>query len=216
MRRVIFYVLLLIPFIALCQTGSSKQLSDVSSRFDAICKNEEIMIPRAALKSRSDKSTIVGKNTKFILVFNTAKAAEVSPGYYYWYNKKWNNLKNLTEENGVPRKNGQTGDLFLDFSTMEVYFYNGTIWLAMTTHTKTLTESVFENNSGILSYKNGAGEPIEINLSQVVPNFEKPRTISLNATKETLNYIDNDGRLTVLKLDILLAKSKNTNVTAAF
>lgn len=216
MRRVIFYVLLLIPFIALCQTGSSKQLSDVSSRFDVICKNEEIMIPRAALKSRSDKSTIVGTNTKFILVLNTAKAAEVSPGYYYWYDKKWNNLKNLTEENGVPRKNGQTGDLFLDFSTREVYFYNGTIWLAMATHTKTLTESVFENNSGILSYKNRAGEPIEINLSQLVPNFEKPRTISLNATRETLNYIDNDGRLTVLKLDLLLAKSKNTNVTAAF
>lgn len=216
MRRVIFYVLLLIPVIALCQTGSGKQLSDVSSRFDVICKNEEIIIPKAALKSRSDKSTIVNKNTKFILVFNTAKGAEVSPGYYYWYNNKWNNLKNLTEENGVPRKNGQTGDLLLDFSTREVYFYNGTIWLAMATHTQTLTESVFENNSGILSYKNGAGEPIEINLSQVVPNFEKPRTISLNATKETLNYIDNDGRLTVLKLDILLAKSKNTNVTAAF
>lgn len=216
MRRVIFYVLLLVPFIALCQTGSHKQLSEISLRFDLICKNEEIMIPRAALKSRSDKSTIVDKNTKFILVFNTAKGPQISTGYYYWYNNKWNDLKNLTEESGIPRTNGQAGDLFLDFSTRDVYFYNGTIWLAMTTHNKTLTESVFEKNTGILSYKDGAGEPVEINLSQIVPNFEKPKTISLNAKKETLNYIDNDGRLTVLKLDVLLAKSKNTNVTAAF
>lgn len=216
MKRIIFYFLLLIPFIALCQTGSSKQLSDVSSRFDAICKNEEIMIPRAALKSRSDKSTIVDQNTKFILVLNTVKGAGISPGYYYWYNNKWNDLENLTEENGVPRANGQTGDLFMDFSTREVYFYNGTIWLTMTTHNKTLTESVFENSSSTLTYKDKTGEKIEINLSQLVPNFEKPITISLNATKEILNYIDNDGRLTVLKLDILLAKSKNTNVTAAF
>lgn len=161
MKRVIFYFILLIPFIAMCQTASNKQLSNVSSRFHVICKNEEIIIPRAALKSRSDKSTIVDKNSKFILVFNTAKGAEVSPGYYYWYNNKWNSLKNLTEESGIPRSNGQTGDLFLDFSTREVYFFNGTIWLGMTTHTKTLTESVFESNSGILSYKNGAGDPLK-------------------------------------------------------
>lgn len=216
MRKIIFYVMLLVPVAALCQTGIPKGLSDTSSRLDLICKNEEIMIPRVALKNRFDRSTVVDRNTKFILVFNTIKGAQISPGYYYWYNKKWNNLKNLTEENGVPKANGQAGDLYVDFSTRDVYFYNGTIWLSITAHNEALTEAVFESNSGVLSYKNKAGETIDINLSQIVPNFDRPKTISLNAKKETLNYIDTDGRQTVLKLDILLEKSKNTKLTSAY
>ncbi|MFW0735951.1 hypothetical protein [Flavobacterium sp. T12S277] len=216
MRKIILYVILLVPIVALCQTGTQKQMSDVSSRFDLICKNKEIMIPRAILKSRFDKSTVVDKDTRFILVFNTVSSVNLLSGYYYWYNNKWNNLKNMTEENGIPRDNGMAGDIFIDFSTKDVYFCNGTMWLSMTTHNETFIGAVFENKSGILSYKNSAGEDIVIHLSEIVPYFNYPKTISLNADKETVNYIDENGRQTVLKLDILLEKSKSTHLTSAF
>ncbi|WP_369615882.1 hypothetical protein [Flavobacterium sp. CFS9] len=223
MRKIILSIMWLVPAVVMCQTGTQKhqtnthkELSNVSSRLDLICKSKEIMIPRTTLKSRFDKSTVVDRDTKFILVFNTAKNTQVLPGYYYWYENKWNNLKNLTEEDGLPKNNGKAGDLFFDYSTKDVYFFNGSMWLSMTTSDDTFYEAIFENKSGVLKYKNSVGEKIVINLPELVPNFNYPKTISLNAGKETLNYIDNNGRFTVLKLDILLAKSRNTNVTSTF
>ncbi|WP_264529971.1 hypothetical protein [Flavobacterium sp. N502540] len=223
MRKIILSIMWLVPVVVMCQTGGQKhqtkthkELSNVSSRLDLICKSKEIMIPRTTLKSRFDKSTMVDRNTKFILVFNTAKNQEILPGYYYWYENKWNNLKNLTEDDGLPKDNGKAGDLFFDYSTKDVYFYNGSMWLSMTTSDDTFYEAVFENKSGVLKYKNSVGEKVVINLPQLVPNFNYPKTISVNAGKETLNFTDNSGRLTILKLDILLAKSKNTNVTSTF
>ncbi|WP_157495923.1 hypothetical protein [Flavobacterium sp. WG21] len=223
MRKIIWSVIWLVPAVVMCQTGAPKHRTDthkemsvIASHLDLICKSKEIMIPRTTLKSRFDKSTVVGRDTKFILVFNTAKNTQILPGYYYWYENKWNNLKNLTEENGLPKDNGKAGDLFFDYSTKDVYFYNGSMWLSMTTSDETFYEAVFENKSGVLKYKNSVGEKVVINLPQLVPNFNYPKTVSLNAGKETLNFIDSSGRLTVLKLDILLAKSQNTNLTSTF
>ena len=214
MKKTIFCVMLLIPVLVIGQATIQKQLSDVSSRLDVICKNEQIMIPRAALKSRIDKSTIVGRDTKFILVYNSTKNAHIVPGYYFWYNSKWNNLKNLAEENGVPKSNGMPGDLFLDFSTRDVYFYNGSIWVTMNAQDEILTDVAFENQKGILQYKNTEGEQIRINLSEILPNFEKPKTVSLNEAKETLSYIDKNGEQTVLNLKMLQDKSKK--ITASY
>ncbi|CAI2767930.1 hypothetical protein [Flavobacterium collinsii] len=216
MRKIILYAILLTPLFVLCQTDVQKQLSDVSSRLDVICKNEEIMIPRVTLKSRFDKSTVVDADTKFILVFNTANCANILSGYYYWYDSKWNNLRNLIEQKGVPKDNGKTGDIFIDFSTRDVYFFNGTLWLSMSTHNEAFKEVVFEDKSGVLRYKDNTGEDIVINLSEIIPNFNKPKTISLNAAKKTLNYIDENGGLTIIKLDVLLTKSKKVNLTSAF
>ncbi len=220
---IILSIIWLVPAVVMCQTGTPKhqidthkEMSIIASRLDLICKSKEIMIPRTTLKSRFDKSTVVDGDTKFILVFNTAKNTQILPGYYYWYENKWNNLKNLIEEDGLPEDNGKAGDLFFDYSTKDVYFFNGSMWLSMTTSDYTFYEAVFENKSGILKYKNSLGEKVVIDLPQLVPNFNYPKTISLNAGKETLNFIDNTGRLTVVKLDILLEKSRNTNVTSIF
>ncbi|MDI6833570.1 MAG: hypothetical protein QMD02_06995 [Bacteroidales bacterium] len=53
--------------------------------------NKGLLIPRVALTSTSSASPITSPATS-LLVYNTATAGDVTPGYYYWNGSKWMRL----------------------------------------------------------------------------------------------------------------------------
>jgi BclA C-terminal domain len=70
-----------------------------SAMLDVASTNKGVLIPRVALTSTADISTIVSPTTS-LLVYNTATVGtppnNVSPGYYYWAETKWSLLGSIT------------------------------------------------------------------------------------------------------------------------
>ncbi len=60
-----------------------------SALFNASSTSKGILIPQVALTRTTLASPITSPATS-LLVFNTASANDVTPGYYYWYNNAWN------------------------------------------------------------------------------------------------------------------------------
>jgi microcystin-dependent protein len=87
--------------IAINSTGASP---DSSSVLDISSANKGLLIPRIALTSNLDVTTISSPATS-LLVYNTATAGttpnEVLPGYYYWNGSKWVNFVSASNGGGI-------------------------------------------------------------------------------------------------------------------
>ena len=91
-----------LPFLVLicggafAQVGIGTSTPNPSSQLEVVATDRGVLLPRVALKSSIDTTTIVGGNVNSLLVFNTNTIADVSPGYYFWYNNRWYPLGNIT------------------------------------------------------------------------------------------------------------------------
>ena len=64
---------------------------DASAGVEMRFTNKGLLIPRVALTSTSSASPITSPATS-LLIYNTATAGDVTPGYYYWNGSKWMRL----------------------------------------------------------------------------------------------------------------------------
>ncbi|SEO62241.1 hypothetical protein, partial [Flavobacterium sp. fv08] len=71
--------------------------------------NRGILIPRVSLTSTLIYAPIVGNKTESLLVFNTKTTGDVTPGYYFWLNNKWNRLAVSGEAGSGTGKDGKVG-----------------------------------------------------------------------------------------------------------
>ena len=65
---------------------------------DIVSANKGVIIPRIALTGSKDVSTITNGNVESLLVYNIATVLDITPGYYYWSNNKWNKIA-VTDDN---------------------------------------------------------------------------------------------------------------------
>ncbi|MFM9403783.1 hypothetical protein ACKLNQ_17930 [Myroides odoratimimus] len=72
-------------------------IPDGSAVLDIGATDKGVLIPRVALTGETDAATIKGAAPS-LLVFNTATAGELKPGYYFWLDGKWNALVSKTTE----------------------------------------------------------------------------------------------------------------------
>lgn len=70
-----------------------------SSLLDLTSSNRGLLIPRIALKSSTDIITIPSPATS-LLVYNTAIATDITPGFYYW-DQKWVALRSGVTTSGA-------------------------------------------------------------------------------------------------------------------
>lgn len=88
-------------YSAYSQVGVGTDKPDSSAQLEVFVKdkNKGILIPNIPLQSPIDIVTI--KNAKeSLLVFNTTNNALITPGYYYWYDNRWNRL-GVSSESGT-------------------------------------------------------------------------------------------------------------------
>ncbi|MEN0009625.1 MAG: hypothetical protein AAGC48_12825, partial [Flavobacterium nitrogenifigens] len=72
---------------------------------DVSAQNKGVLIPNVPLTSLTDNVTI--KNAKeSLLVFNTTNSSLITPGYYYWYDNRWNRIS--TAGDGTTGKDGKS------------------------------------------------------------------------------------------------------------
>ncbi|GIV28032.1 MAG: hypothetical protein KatS3mg027_1846 [Bacteroidia bacterium] len=67
-----------------------------SAQLDVTASNKGVIFPRISLTGATDNITVPGV-VNGILVYNTATVGSgqnaITPGYYYWYNNRWNKLQ---------------------------------------------------------------------------------------------------------------------------
>ena len=71
------------------QVGIGTTTPDASAELDITSTTRGLLMPRVALTSTADTATITGAEATSLLVYNTATAGDVTPGFYYWNGTQW-------------------------------------------------------------------------------------------------------------------------------
>ena len=79
------------------QVGIGTPTPNISSQLEIVASDKGILIPRVALTSTTDATTISNGNINSLLVFNTATVADIKVGYHYWYQTRWIRIASSTD-----------------------------------------------------------------------------------------------------------------------
>lgn len=63
-----------------------------SAKLEITATNQGVLIPRVALTSTTDATTITNGNVTSLLVYNTATISDITPGFYYWTGTLWQRM----------------------------------------------------------------------------------------------------------------------------
>ena len=85
----ILLLFLLVSGSLFAQVGIGTENPNPSSQLDIQSSDRGILIPRIALTSITDQTSITAGNVESLLVYNSTTNNTLSPGYYYWFNGKW-------------------------------------------------------------------------------------------------------------------------------
>ena len=164
-KHLLFIVLFFGGFAANSQVGIGTPMPNSSSQLEIVASNRGVLIPRVSLVNSTDASTIVNGNVNSLLVFNTALIADIKPGYYYWYNNKWNRIVIDSETSTAP------GTVIYN-STTTTFSYvdpSGNLqpidFSAIVKANETITTQTQNLGTGAITYTNEAGTA---STSQVV------------------------------------------------
>ena len=228
MKKLLLLLTLIVGHELYAQVGIGTETPNPSSQLEVISENRGVLIPRIALTSDTDQTTISTGNVESLLVYNTSTNATLTPGYYYWYQGSW---QRLTAESDLPDnivywdvvnnqfiyvdENGviQIIDLS-DLETLTVLTDNGDGTFTYTDEAgndvtfDANTTSMTDNGDGTYTFTNANGDEITIDVpADVVNNFNEivnsgPVTINgttYNTVEEYLQqFVAGNETLTVL------------------
>ncbi|WP_264550748.1 beta strand repeat-containing protein [Flavobacterium sp. N2038] len=84
-------------FAGYSQVGIGTTMPNSSAQLEVVATDKGVLIPRVQLTGSTDVRTIKNGNVSSLLVFNTATASDITPGYYYWYDNRWNRVVTSNE-----------------------------------------------------------------------------------------------------------------------
>lgn len=93
----IYLCLLLFGGRTYAQMGIGTEFPDPAAVLDVSADHRGVLIPRVALQSKTDQTTITAENVESLLLYNTTDNAHLSPGFYYWNGHIWKKLLTKTE-----------------------------------------------------------------------------------------------------------------------
>lgn len=104
MKRIILTAALLgVSYFANAQVGIGTPTPAAASQLDVVAEDKGVLIPRVELRSIDEFSPIQGTKVNSLLVYNTITAGSadkvVIPGFYYWFNDRWERIVNQTQLN---------------------------------------------------------------------------------------------------------------------
>ena len=110
-----FFLLLLLPLLLPTSSfaqnvgiGTTSFTPDASAMLDVNSANKGMLIPRVALTGTTDVATI-GSPAASLLIYNTATAGGVTPGFYYWGGSQWLRLATGIGSTGATGATGEQG-----------------------------------------------------------------------------------------------------------
>jgi hypothetical protein len=92
MKKLLFYVVIAFAILSssgmMAQQGFGTNTPDKSAAVDIVSTKRGLLIPRVALTETTNNSPVNSPATS-LMVYNTASANDVTPGFYYWDGAKW-------------------------------------------------------------------------------------------------------------------------------
>ena len=212
------------------QVGIGTDKPNDSAELSIESNTRGLLIPRIALGSTKDVTTILAGNLESLLLYNTTTNKELTPGFYYWNVNHWNRIatsmdipdlvkqelsKNLDKqqlENWLSELILKTqGNVLIDKDQLyywddqqnrQVIDFNEII-----TSRQSLTVLSFDPLSGILVYKDENGQEVSINLKNVVQNYQGVSKIDVDYNTGIITFLDQNQQPTVIDLSKLAFSS---------
>ncbi|AWK06525.1 hypothetical protein HYN56_20770 [Flavobacterium crocinum] len=152
-------------FTIYSQVGIGTPVPNASSQLEITATNRGVLIPRISLNSSTDTSTITSGNVNSLLVFNTATVSDIKPGYYYWFDNKWNRIV-VSGETTVPAGSVIYNSVNQTFSYIDNSGNSQIIeFSTIVKANETITTQIQNTSTGAITYTNEAGNST---ISQVV------------------------------------------------
>lgn len=92
MKKTLLFLALIVSNFLWAQVGVGTDLPSPSAQLDIKSSNRGVLIPQIALTSPTDQTTISAGNVESLLVYNTSTTSTLTPGYYYWFQGRWQKL----------------------------------------------------------------------------------------------------------------------------
>ena len=152
---------------AYSQVGIGTLTPNNASQLDVVAKDKGVLIPRVALKSTTDVTTVANANNSSyensLLVFNTNTQNNITPGYYYWYVDKWMRIVNEQDVISLDKNTTNTSFTVLNGDLILTDSDGNTVQIPLTQIN--LPTSLVDNGNGTITYTNEAGVAVTINLA---------------------------------------------------
>ena len=206
-------------YAAYSQVGIGTSMPNGSSQLEVVADDKGILIPRIRLTSTTDNLTIQHGNVNSLLVFNTSTIADVKPGYYYWYDNKWNRIIVSGEVNPA------VGTVFFNpvtnqFTYIDTAGNTQVVNMEQIVKANQTVTTLVNNNNGTYTYTNEAGVTALINVpADVAANFQTiinnpgvqqilnsyvmhiEGNVAYNATTNTFTYTDAAGNTQTVNME---------------
>lgn len=221
-------------FASHAQIGIGTLDPNASSMLDVSSSNSGILIPRIALTSDTDTTTITSGNVNSLLVYNISTTDDLKPGYYYWYETKWQRLVTGSEmqaaldnfeipeetithltilESGVYQYENEEGDLAYINVPLDVI--NNFVNITQNPDVFNHLVTIIQNHSGNVYYDGTTFMYMDenhvmqnINFEQLVQQNQTLTSLTYNSVTNELSYTDEAG----VTHNIALQNTKNAGM----
>ena len=186
MKKILLSITLLLSITIYSQVGVGTSSPNLSSIMDINASNKGLLIPRVALTSATDQTTILSPAVG-LLVYNTGASTLTYKGFVFWNGTEWRSINNATTINpsisglicsgasafpptftsGIP----YSGTLTVPYSNGNGGSYQGSSSFTQNGLTFTLNPGTLNNGNGTITYSVSG-----------TPNFSSPGTASVPLT----------------------------------
>lgn len=167
---VLIFSLIMIGLVGHAQTGIGTPTPDPSAQLDVNATDKGVLIPRVELTETTDNTPVGNDVANSLLVFNEAKQNDVTPGFYYWFDNKWQRL--------IPEGT----------ATMSKFFYMPAVLFDTSTIGENQTKNLHEEYMNQFTGTNLIGSEQAPNA---IPNIPNPEDLYYYITDYDENVIDN-------------------------
>ncbi len=210
--------------VGINNTGASPNASALLDVDAAPTNDKGILIPRVPLTQTSSNAPIGGGVATSLMVYNTATANDVTPGYYYWDGTKWVRILGSNNAWLLLGNAGTTaGTNFLGTTDAQslVFKTNNTEWMRLLTTgnlgvgTATPVEKIHAvgPNAGIMAEDNTF--PGNVALLQASSTFAGPSIVAHTNTSNQATFNTIANRIEFGNSGIIFRNSPATTVGTA-
>ncbi|MHC5202446.1 hypothetical protein [Myroides sp. LJL119] len=211
------------------QVAIGTDVINESAELSIESKDKGLLIPRIALESIKDLTTIKAGNLESLLIYNITTNTQLSPGFYYWNVNQWTRLTSSSDLPDIIKQELEKsfdkdqvkkwleqfvltapGNVIYDKEDLYFIDSNNDEKLVDLSdkfkESQSLTVLSFDPITGILLYKDEKGVFTSVNLKNVVESFQGVASLQVDYTLGQIKFIDAQQNQTIIDFSKLLSE----------